>query len=669
MVRSDGGTFNHWAGFWRSRIADRVEQMTIADRARTVGRLVHDAAFADVGSTINAGIAEVISWPFSVSSGLIVDVLGNSTECFACVVHTAKEGYAIGDDIPADSACAVVDVLDVMGLEEFRRSYGRVSAAKQLEKSPAPDAGKTPVATVTLTVIFARRLIAPLEVIAEELQQLNEGLPHSDWVDMVAISGVGVISYVCHFPGQSSLGAILPPAKGAIQSYSPAMYIIATMQASKDGTFNKVLAFIVSYTVFFSPGVAVPNFNDLLVGVCKNVVTMKGYQYNLAGDVVPVPREHYANRYLPPRPMLIEARGTKELLATLQYMPWQDGGTIVLKGKLPLEGLLVFLGKDALVKGGVMRTAPDSQVSYVLPITPADFAVMMTRIRNQSNMVVRQDVAKFTMEKMADEGTSTPFMARIYMGLLQIRQFAYPDEKERFAFDKTFDQTLSPLLAARAAARRIQETWKAHSEAIAAGELARVQGGTIHVDGDFGREFRKDVHAFLYDAARALKEGMQKTGNGTGRDIGFMFKKLSSYQTGLVALHAFDPILATYIQQTRDAWSERLIKARNDLDHNGWVLPRIAYEIRGVGVVAHQPVIDGLPAVEFVVLMMDRLSCFVEEFTVYCFQSRMPEGVTITQVPLANRPAEAPERFMLTLQEGGLPIWILSYAAARFEEI
>jgi hypothetical protein len=34
--------------------------MTIADRARTVGRLIHDAAFADVGSTINAGIAEVI---------------------------------------------------------------------------------------------------------------------------------------------------------------------------------------------------------------------------------------------------------------------------------------------------------------------------------------------------------------------------------------------------------------------------------------------------------------------------------------------------------------------------------------------------------------------------------------------------------------------------------
>src|SRR5260370_32926707 len=111
------------------------------------------------------------------------------------------------------------------------------------------------------------------------------------------------------------------------------------MQASKEGTFNKVLAFIVSYTVFFSPGVSVPNFNDLLKGVCANVVTLKGYQYNLSGDLMPVPREHYADRYLPPRPMLIEARGSRELLAPLQYMPWQDGGVIVPKGNLPLKGV------------------------------------------------------------------------------------------------------------------------------------------------------------------------------------------------------------------------------------------------------------------------------------------------------------------------------------------
>jgi hypothetical protein len=326
--------------------------MTIADRARTAGRKIQDAAFTDVGPLLNASIAEVIGWPFTISGGRVVDAAGKVTECFATVVHTTKKGFAEDNDIAADKVCAVIDVLEGMGVADLRESYGRVLEAKRLEKSPAPDVGKTPVATVIMTVIFARSLNVALEVIAEELQRLNEGHPHHEWIDMVAVSGVGVISYGCQLAGQSSLGGVFPPAKDASTIHLPAWYIIPTMQASKEGTFNKVLAFIVAYTQFFSPGVSVPNFNELLRGVCSNVVTLKGYQYNLAGELMPVPRERYADRYLPPRPMLVEARGSKELLATLQYVPWQDGGVIVLKGKLPLEGLMIFLGKEALRKGG-----------------------------------------------------------------------------------------------------------------------------------------------------------------------------------------------------------------------------------------------------------------------------------------------------------------------------
>jgi hypothetical protein len=293
---------------------------------------------------------------------------------------------------------------------------------------------------------------------------------------------------------------------------------------------------------------------------------------------------------------------------------------------------------------------------------------MIVRLGNQSSMVVRQAEPKFTMEKMGDEGSTTPFLARILLGLLHIREMAYLDETERLSFDKVLDQALQPLLAARASARQIHEMWKTHCEKVLAGEVARMQGEAIHVEGDFNRRFRKEVHSFLYDAARALKEGMQQVGKSTGKDIGFMFQKPHAYQSGLEALRMADPVLAAYIQQTRDAWSEMLIKTRNDLDHEGWGLPRVTYEARDAGIVAHQPLIDRLPAVEFVDSMLDRLSCFIEEFTAYCFQSRMPEGVTITEIPMAERLAEAPVRFRLTLQNGGLSPWLLTYRATPFEE-
>jgi hypothetical protein len=643
---------------------------SISDRLRVTGKAIHEATASDAGAALNSGIAEVIKFPFACSAGRLVDSAGNISERFACVVHAARNGVdAIGEDIPADNACAVVDLIEELSLEELRLAHARGLAVKRLQKTVISDVGKMPVAVGTMSVIYARHTSAPVDVITEELQRLNDGLDHSDWIDMVAISGVAVISYACQFAGRSDLGGIMPPAKGTKGRYSPAWYVIPTMQASKDGTFNKVFSFIASYTVFFYPGVTVLDYNSMQDGVCKTIVTFPGYQYNVGGDIRPVPPEHYAGRLLPPRPFLVEGGNPKELLASLSYIPWQDGGVILLKGKLPLEGLMVFLGRDALKKGGTIRSGPESQESYVLPITPADFTQMMTRLRNQSNMTVRQIEPKFVMEKMSDEGTRSPFMARIFMGLLQLRDTVYPNPKERLSFDRVLNQALTPLMAARTAAREIQEAWQRHDEEVESGAAVTINNGSLEVAGDFYRTFRREVNSFLYDAAKALKEGGQKVGKHLGKDICFMFQKQKPYQTGLEALRRIDPALAAYVQTARDSWSERLINARNDLDHNGWTLPRIRYEIRDrQPVIAHQPLIDGVPVVEFVTQMLDRVSCFTEDFLAYCLQARLPEGADITEIPIPLRPAQAPERFRFTLRHGGKSTWQLVYPVRKFEE-
>jgi hypothetical protein len=46
----------------------------------------------------------------------------------------------------------------------------------------------------------------------------------------------------------------------------------------------------------------------------------------------------------------------------------------------------------------------------------------------------------------------------------------------------------------------------------------------------------------------------------------------------------------------------------------------------------------------------------------------MPQGATITEVPLLKRAAENPERFQVTLALGGLPPWSITYHQTAFEE-
>jgi hypothetical protein len=254
---------------------------TLADRALRQGRLVHAAQAVAREQAVNSAMGSFIPPPFVVSPGRLIDSEGTITERFACVVHMKKLS---GDEIAADGACAVIDLIEELGIEELRAAHARALVAKRLEKTEVHDEAGRPVATVTMALIFAHRTTCTVEAINDELQRLNENLPHHEWVDMVAISDLAALSYGCQLAGQQSLGGIMPPAKSAHGLYSPAMYTIPTMQASGEGTLNKVISFIICYLKFCDPDVNVPNFNDYLEGVCKTVVTSWGYQYNVAGD-------------------------------------------------------------------------------------------------------------------------------------------------------------------------------------------------------------------------------------------------------------------------------------------------------------------------------------------------------------------------------------------------
>jgi len=149
---------------------------------------------------------------------------------------------------------------------------------------------------------------------------------------------------------------------------------------------------------------------------------------------------------------------------------------------------------------------------------------------------------------------------------------------------------------------------------------------------------------------RALKRGMQGLAKELGVDTGFLFKQQPAFEAGIEALQGTDPLLAEYMRQTR-TWSEPLIESRNAIEHRGWSLPRVACAQQGGSIGAIAPEILGQPFTAFIDTMLDRLCCFVEEFTAHGLQRRMVPEITVTELPLNDRPAEAPERFRLRLDD------------------
>ncbi len=625
----------------------------------------------ELSHALNNALREFIGWPFNVEAGLASDSDGSKTNEFGTLVYAGSE--SAGSDgrveIKADSLACVIDVSESMGVQDFRLAYERIARAKKLKKSPPSQVPRVPTTTVTLGIIFSLDTTLPLESLAEELDRLNRQHPDDrTWVDMVVVLSKGVINYAVQFPGGKVLGDYLPPAADTSPDRVPPLYVVLVVKPTGDFTFNKMSAFLVAHLAIFSPGAKLPNFVHLLEGASKDVLTICGYQYNLSSRLVPVPREFYNDRLLPQRPYLIQD-GKGKTLSRLLFVPWQDGGVIILQGKLPLEGLLVFLGKEVMSRAAKVNQPPDTQISYVLPITYAHFRQLLARIRNQSNMMVISDPTEFVVQKFAEEGSRSPFMARIFMGVLRLRDVIFPDSKSRDPFDKAYEFVMMTLLNARVSAKEIKTMVDKHVTAVSAGQAARIQGPNIQVEEPIDKELRKEFENCVNLAGCVLKHGMQQVTNTLLVDIGFLFKKQQAFEKGLAALHARDISLANYLSDTRK-WSQRLIEQRNAIEHEGWMLPKFIYARTAAGgVQATQPQASGQPATEFVEYMLDRLCCFVEEVVAHCLQAKMPAGISITELPVGQRVPEMPERFRLALTKGGTAIWRISYSAGKFEDI
>ena len=622
---------------------------------------------ASLVDALNTFVRTFVGWPFTAAPGFVVDDDGSRTDAFACVIHTTPASKDGADGFPADCVGTVIDASENLNLEGLRAAYARIAQAKRLKKRPAPRlAGAPPTTTVTLGIVLAQRSDLPLETLGEELNRLNVATPGRERPDMLVVASIGVINYGVQFPSESITGDFLPPCEGALEAYTPPMYIIMVMRPYGDFSLNKMMAFLIAHLEIFSPGVKVPRWIEVIKGVTHNAVILWRYQYNLGGDLVHVPREFYNDRYMAPLPVRIEdQQGT--LLGMLRFLPWQDGAAILLEeSKLPLDGLLVFLGAEALKRGGIMRLK-DIQISYVLPIKQTDFERMLSRIQRQSNMVVRPVQPNWTIQKVADEGSSSPLIARLMIGTLRLRDNVF-DHTNRDAFDKPYDFVLKSLFGARNAMRQLTKVWQEHERRVTSGEVARVEINSIRVDESVDRELGQEAEAFINAAARAIKKGMQDVASVLGVNIGFLFQKQSAFDAGVAALQASDHALADYLCQVRAVWSELLQDARNAVEHEGWTLPPVRYARTADRIQAAEPQIMGRPATEFTLFIFDRLACFVEEVTAHLLTRQLPELMALAEVPHADRPNDVPERFLVTLANGGMPPWVIAFHSSSFDE-
>jgi len=338
------------------------------------------------------------------------------------------------------------------------------------------------------------------------------------------------------------------------------------------------------------------------------------------------------------------------------------------RGQFPIEGLLVFAGKEALSEPIVRYQG--EQTSGVIPMSREQFKEMAGRMAQQSNLVIKPDQRpKLVIQNGRDEGTSSPFVARIFLGICVLRDQAIADKALRQHFDKSFEGVLTNLESLRDAAKSIKRLYSSHIASVGRGEAARNLNGDIYVQESIDLELRKQAEGLINAASRVVKERMKELLKITNTNIGFLFQRDGAFINGVARLKATDPALADYLVETRAKWCQRLVTIRNDLlEHGTWSLDRVRYEPDGTGIRVIEPMVDGQPVTEFVAHIVDRICCFVEELCTHALQSRLPHDVSLTEIPLSERKPENVARFRLALIGGGTPLWTIIYHDTKFED-
>src|SRR6202035_4218717 len=94
-------------------------------------------------------------------------------------------------------------------------------------------------------------------------------------------------------------------------------------------------------------------------------------------------------------------------------------------------------------------------MSSVFSFARTVFLEMLGNFQRQSNMFVKPEQPSWTVSKLADEGTTSPFMARLFLGMTRLRDAVYDRGSAKDDFDKPYEVVLMTILNTRETQKQI----------------------------------------------------------------------------------------------------------------------------------------------------------------------------------------------------------------------
>lgn len=289
---------------------------------------------------------------FHATKGFVIDADNQISDHQDVIIYDQQSSPVYRYDganqiVSADAVAAIIEVKSVLNKSQLEEAFAKIEEVKRLKKRPISGMDQkatesTDTTTGTLGIIFGFGSDISLEKLAEHCLDLNEKYESAHRPDIIVVLDVGVINYTARFVGSRNMGDLTVAWDD--EFVIPPCYV--SLVAREDGAFslNRLFTHLLSHLARYPRRPSIPPFSVLLEGTTSIFESLGTYQFNTERRLVryePAPATVSEKNPI----IRIRDKATKKELATLTYIPWQDGGVIRKKGELPLMPMLVWFAK------------------------------------------------------------------------------------------------------------------------------------------------------------------------------------------------------------------------------------------------------------------------------------------------------------------------------------
>lgn len=248
----------------------------------------------------------------------------------------------------------------------------------------------------------------------------------------------------------------------------------------------------------------------------------------------------------------------------------------------------------------------------------------------------------FIVKKVWDEGTASPFPARLMLQMFTFRDELL-NEKEKSEFNKSYNPILENYKALSLSVKKLKSLQENHIAEVEAGKVVKLRSnGQIDIEKSIDDEYREGIKDFFIKGEITIG-GLQKLGNVFGLKIGFFFKEDKKFEKEAQSLEKEwgqnAKFILNKIGSARKIWYEEFNNYRNYIEHHYVEIPDIKYILKS----------DGKFEIDFptiqdggdLVAMLDKIKYeileLVEDTLMFFFNTKLKPGLLIREIPIEER--------------------------------